>query len=137
MPENKPHQTKPAVIFQVRAAEQLSVELAEQRPDYLYVPADVMAEDFDLLAPFTEKGCVPVAVLPRVVTDSEAPRVQALLEGLFDRGVNEALCGNLGHIMPPPRFATSFRKAASQSASVPSPTTLTVIPAREVLSSSA
>lgn len=58
-----------------------------------------MAEDFDLLAPFTEKDCVPVAVLPRVVTDSEAPRVQALLEGLFDRGVNEALCGNLGHIM--------------------------------------
>jgi putative protease len=40
-----------------------------------------------------------VAVLPRVVTDSEAPQVLAMLEGLFDRGVNEALCGNLGHIM--------------------------------------
>lgn len=99
LPEGKPYGTKPAVIFQVREAEQLSAELAELRPDYLYVPADVMVEDFDLLAPFTEKGCVPVAVLPRVVTDSEAPRVQALLEDLFDRGVNEALCGNLGHIM--------------------------------------
>ena len=25
--------------------------------------------------------------------------VQAMLEGLFDRGVNECLCGNMGHIM--------------------------------------
>ncbi|HPS75288.1 MAG TPA: DUF3656 domain-containing protein [Oscillospiraceae bacterium] len=99
LPAGRPNVAQPAVIFQVRTAEQLSAELAEEKPDYLYVPLDVMIESFELLAPFTARGCVPVAVLPRVITDSEAPKVQAMLEGLFDRGVNEALCGNLGHIM--------------------------------------
>ncbi len=99
MPKGTPHPSEPAVIFQVRTADQMTQELADEKPDYLYVPADVMAENFSLLAPFTENGCTPVAVLPRVITDSETPEMLAILEGLFDKGVNEALCGNLGHIM--------------------------------------
>jgi len=98
-PRGTPHVTEPAVIFQVLTAEQISEELAEEKPDYIYVPMEVMAGNFEKLKPFLDNGCVPVAVMPRVVTDTEAPMVQAMLEGLFDRGVNEALCGNLGHIM--------------------------------------
>jgi putative protease len=98
-PRGTPHVTEPAVIFQVLTAEQISEELAAEKPDYIYVPMEVMAGNFEKLRPFLDNGCVPVAVMPRVVTDTEAPMVQAMLEGLFDRGVNEALCGNLGHIM--------------------------------------
>jgi putative protease len=99
LPRGTSSPAEPCTIFEIRTAEQLSPELAELRPAYIYVPMDVMAENFELLEPFRSSGCVPVAVLPRVVTDSEAPQVLAMLEGLFDRGVNEALCGNLGHIM--------------------------------------
>ena len=57
-----------------------------------------MHDSFDLIQMFRERGTVPVAVLPRVVTDSETKQVFTMLRGLFDRGINEALVGNLGHI---------------------------------------
>ena len=89
----------PAMIFQVLSAEQLTPELAALKPQYLYVPITVMNEYFDLLEPFEEHGTVPVAVLPRVITDDEEPNVREILEKLFDFGINEALVGNLGHAM--------------------------------------
>lgn len=99
IPKGTAHVGNPAIIFQVLTAEQLSEELAAEGPDYIYVPMEVMAGNYDRLRPFLDNGCKPVAVLPRIITDVEAPMVQAMLEGLFDRGVNECLCGNLGHIM--------------------------------------
>ncbi len=89
----------PAMIFQVLTAEQLTPELAALHPRYLYVPVTVMNEYFDLLEPFEEQGTIPVAVLPRVITDEEEPYVREMLEKLFDFGINEALVGNLGHAM--------------------------------------
>jgi putative protease len=99
MPVGTPCAQEPQAIFQVRTAEQLTPELAALEPGYVYVPADVMADNFSALEPFTAAGTVPVAVLPRVITDGESADVQKTLEKLFDLGVNEALCGNLGHIM--------------------------------------
>ncbi len=89
----------PAMIFQVLSGEQLTPELAALKPKYLYVPITVMNEYFDLLEPFEEQGTVPVAVLPRIITDNEEPYVKEMLEKLFDFGINEALVGNLGHAM--------------------------------------
>ncbi len=83
----------------MRTAEQLTPELAELKPDYLYAPAALMAERYELLLPFVNAGAVPVAVLPRVVTDEEARPLFATLQRLFDLGVNEALTGNLGQIV--------------------------------------
>jgi putative protease len=37
-------------------------------------------------------------VLPRVLTDDETEPVFAMLQQLYDKGVREALAGNLGHI---------------------------------------
>ena len=98
-PKGTPPGIDPAMIFQVLNAEQLTPELAALKPKYLYVPMTVMYEYFDLLEPFEEHGTVPVAVLPRVITDDEEPRVRETLEKLFDYGINEALVGNLGHAM--------------------------------------
>ena len=89
---------EPAAIFQVRSDDQLTPELAALHPDYLYVPVDVMAEHFDRVLPFINNGTHPVAVLPRVLTDDETEPVFAMLQQLYDKGVREALAGNLGHI---------------------------------------
>ena len=89
---------EPVAIFQVRSDDQLTPELAALHPDYLYVPVDVMAEHFDRVLPFINNGTHPVAVLPRVLTDDETEPVFAMLQQLYDKGVREALAGNLGHI---------------------------------------
>ena len=98
-PVNVPAITDPVKIFQVRTAEQLSPELAELKPDYIYAPALLMAEDFSIMRPFINNGVRIVAVLPRVITDDQMSTVYNALEKLFDYGVNEALAGNLGHVI--------------------------------------
>lgn len=97
-PVNVPAISDPARIYQVRTAEQLTPELAELKPDYIYFPAMDLAENFDPLRPFIDNGARPVAVMPRVITDDQSREVYAALEKLFDYGVNEALTGNLGHV---------------------------------------
>ena len=98
-PVGMPSVTDPVMIFQVLNSEQLSPELAALKPNYIYVPLVLMEEHFDKLAPFVENGTIPVAVLPRVITDNDVKGVYDALVRLFDRGVNEALVGNLGHAM--------------------------------------
>ena len=98
-PKGKLPTGDPAMIFQVLTEEQLSPELAALKPQYLYVPLTLMTEKLDLLRPFAEQGTIPVAVLPRVITDNEAAEVYDMLSRMFDQGVNEALVGNLGHAM--------------------------------------
>ena len=97
-PVNVPAISDPTRIYQVRTAEQLTPELAELKPDYIYFPAMELAENFDPLRPFIDNGARPVAVMPRVITDDQSREVYAALEKLFDYGVNEALTGNLGHV---------------------------------------
>ncbi len=98
LPGAAPAPEKPVWIFQVRTAEQLSDELCALRPDYLYVPAMVLAEDLAPVQPFIDNGTKVVAVLPRVVTDSEQAAVCEALKKLAAAGVDEALVGNLGHV---------------------------------------
>lgn len=99
MPKNVATLADPKLIIQVRTAEQLSRELADLRPAYIYVPAQIMAENPKLVLPFVEKGSVPVAVLPRIINDTQMKEVYATLQKLFDYGVNEALVGNLGQVV--------------------------------------
>lgn len=99
-PKNVATVADPKLIIQVRTAEQLSRELADLRPAYIYVPAQIMAEQPKLVLPFVEKGSVPVAVLPRIINDTQMREMYATLQRLFDYGVNEALVGNLGQVVP-------------------------------------
>ena len=98
-PKNVATVSDPKLIIQVRTAEQLTRELADLRPAYIYVPAQIMADNPKLVLPFVEKGSVPVAVLPRVINDEQMKEVYPLLQKLFDYGVNEALVGNLGQVV--------------------------------------
>ena len=99
MPKNVPTVADPKLIFQVRTEEQLTKELADLRPAYIYVPAMIMAEQPKLVLPFVEKGAVPVAVLPRIINERQMKEVYTTLQRLFDYGVNEALVGNLGQVV--------------------------------------
>ncbi len=98
LPKNIAAIADPKMIFQVRTEDQLSEELAALKPDYLYVPVFLMNEQFPLLRPFLDSGTVPVAVLPRVISDDQVQQVVTALRSLHQQGVREALVGNLGHI---------------------------------------
>jgi U32 family peptidase len=98
MPTGQSAVTDPVMIYQVRTEEQLTEELAETKPDYIYIPVKLMYDRFDLAQLFIDQGAIPVAVLPRVITDDEVNKLFSMLRELFDRGINEALVGNIGHI---------------------------------------
>ena len=89
---------RPKTIFQVSALYQLTRELASFKPDYIYVPLEILVNDPAAVIPFAENGAVPVAVLPRVITDDQIPPVQEMLKRASKMGVEQALVGNLGHI---------------------------------------
>lgn len=88
----------PVTIYHVLKAEQLSPELAELSPDYIYVPLTELYEHFEAVRPFTERGCGVVAVLPRVITDDRKNDIVSMLKKLRSLGVREALVGNIGHV---------------------------------------
>lgn len=88
----------PRMIFQVLTADQLTEELAELRPAYLYVPLEVLYKDPHCADMFIEKGATVAAVLPRIITDDQVPEVAKMLQEVRQAGIDEALVGNLGHI---------------------------------------
>lgn len=89
---------KPKKIFQVCAEYQLTRELAALEPDYIYVPLEILVNNPAAVVPFAENGAVPVAVLPRVITDDQTAEVKEMLLRAEKMGVEQALVGNLGHI---------------------------------------
>lgn len=87
-----------ALIFETLLPEQLTPELAALRPDYLYVPADIIASESARLEPFIREGVPVAAVLPRVIHDRELTQTASLLRSVRALGVTEAVCANLGHV---------------------------------------
>lgn len=99
MPQNVKALKDPCFIFQVANEEQLAEELAELSPAYLYVPLEVLCSGMEKTKPFTDRGTRLVVVLPRVIADEQVEDVTGKLEALKEQGVEEALCGNIGHIL--------------------------------------
>ncbi len=89
---------RPKLIMQVSTAEQLSPALSELKPDYIYVPLECLVREPEAVLPFVREGAVPVAVLPRVITDSDTDEIAEMLSKVKKMGVDEALIGNMGHI---------------------------------------
>ncbi len=98
MPEKVGTIQDPYYIFQVLSAEQMTEELAAMKPRYLYAPLEVLCSDFDKTVPFLREDCRIAAVLPRVITDDCMQEISEKLKTLRSRGVEEAVCGNIGHI---------------------------------------
>ena len=89
----------PKMIFQVSSAEQLTEQLAQLKPDYLYVPLEILANEPKALLPFAQEGITPVAVLPRVIFDGgQDEKTAEMLRRVYAMGVRQALVGNMGHV---------------------------------------
>lgn len=86
------------VCVEVLSASQLSPELAELAPDYLYIPLTEIPEAAPALDMFTRRGTAVAAVLPRVIHDNELAEIGRLLQRARAVGVTQALVGNLGHV---------------------------------------
>ena len=97
-PTGSPWAESLKLIVQVAREEQLTEALAETEPDFLYVPAELLAAGATNLEHFRRRGAAVVAVLPRVVTEAEMPVLAELLETVKTMGVRQALVGNLAMI---------------------------------------
>ena len=89
----------PSLIFQVSREEQMSPDLAAMKPDWLYVPAEILAAGPASLEYFRREGTRIAAVMPPIVSDEEMPVIRELLAALRAMGIREALTGNVG-LMP-------------------------------------
>lgn len=87
---------EPVFTFRFRQADQMTREMAALKPACVYAPLELLARESSLLIPFTEQGCIPVAVLPPVIgSDKERREMDALLEKIRARGVYEVLAPRL------------------------------------------
>lgn len=99
VPQSKAVGDKPVTIFQVLTVDQMTKELAELEPEYIYIPMEVLHNHPGCQEIFVENGSTPVVVLPRVITDTQIPEVAEMLKGIYEQGVREALVGNIGHVL--------------------------------------
>jgi len=96
-PESKAEILETKTIVEVREREQLTRELAELKPDYIYLPLKY-AHETELLRPFKEHGAIAVAVVPPIVHDFELKEIVEAIKRTRDSGVDEAIVSNFGHI---------------------------------------
>ena len=91
--------TSPVLTVQVTTREQITGKLLKKAPDVLYVPLHLLAEDPEFCRELTKRVNV-CAALPRIVHDGEIPKLQGDLKTVRSLGVQEALVGNLGLLLP-------------------------------------
>ncbi len=89
----------PELTVQVTDREQITARLIAMQPALLYVPVHILAADLNFCRELASRVKVCV-VLPRIVHDSELPRLRMQLLDLRRMGVKEALVGNLGLMLP-------------------------------------
>ena len=88
----------PAFTVQVTTREQITGRLLKMAPAVVYVPLHLLTQD-TWTAMLAQKARV-CAVLPRIVHDSEIPKLKDHLRSLRELGIREALVGNLGLLIP-------------------------------------
>ena len=89
----------PAPVVQVTTREQITDKLLKLRPDALYVPLHILAEDPIFCHELSRRVKV-AAVLPRIVHDHELERLHRDMRTVREMGVRDALVGNLGLLGP-------------------------------------
>lgn len=98
-PEDAGEPGPPKLIVHLRSAQQLSRELADCKPDYLYLPLEDLASNPKPLAAFAAAGVTPVAVLPPVLPPDQGEELRRMLLEVRDMGVKEVLADNMGQVL--------------------------------------
>ena len=89
----------PELTVQVTTREQVTGKLLRSNPRVLYVPLHLLAQDLAWCRQLCDQVHV-CAVLPRIVHDSEISRLKEQLRLVRGQGVDDALVGNLGLLIP-------------------------------------
>ncbi len=89
----------PGLTVQVTTKEQITERLLKMKPQVLYVPLHILALDPVYCHELARLVSV-AAVLPRIVHDSELPRLKEDMRLVRSMGVREVLVGNLGLMIP-------------------------------------
>lgn len=87
---------EPVVTVSLRSAGQLTFELQKLKPALVYLPADEIAQNPEVVKDSIRRGAPVAASLPRVCFDRELPQLAQCLEQAKSLGVTQALVGNLG-----------------------------------------
>ena len=98
-PRHPGNHRHPELTVQVTTREQITGRLLKSAPAVLYVPLHILAQDSAFCAELVRK-CNVCAVLPRIVHDGELPNLRRDLLLVKSFGVEEALVGNLGLLLP-------------------------------------
>ncbi len=99
LPHLSGNHNSPELTIQVTAKEQVTGRMLKMQPAVLYIPVHLLAEDPGWCQQLCSKVHV-CAVLPRILHDGELSKLKQNLFALKSLGVNEALVGNLGHLIP-------------------------------------
>jgi len=91
--------TPPEMTVQVTAREQITPRLLQFGASVLYVPLHILVSDGELCRELTRHTAV-CAVLPRIVHDKDLPKLRQDLLLVKQFGVQEALIGNVGLLLP-------------------------------------
>ncbi len=99
IPHYKGLSTPPELTVQVTTREQITPKLLKTKLSVLYVPLHLLCEDPKFCQDLVGQVTV-CAVLPRIVHDGEFPKLRQDLLAVKDLGVEEALIGNVGLLLP-------------------------------------
>ena len=84
---------------QLMRLSQLSSELIELEPNFIYIPISKI--DFEsplIMAMMDSKKITPAITLPHIIHDSEKKNISDMLRSAAQNGINDVLLGNLGQI---------------------------------------
>ena len=89
----------PVLTVQVTNKEQITDRMLRMRPQVLYVPLHILAED-PVYCHELARIVNVAAVLPRIVHDGEMEQLKERMRLVRSMGVKEVLVGNLGLLLP-------------------------------------
>jgi putative protease len=83
---------------QVRSLKQVTASMHHMMPVCLYFPLECLETEMDLLEPLLVANMPLCPVLPRIYTDAEQGKIEALLKQASEIGISHVLVGNLGQV---------------------------------------
>lgn len=87
---------KPGYIYSFRTLSQVSPDILDLKPDYIYLPLQEISDNADVIGSLIRKGVRIAAVLPRIAFDSEWEKLLGRLKKAKSAGVRELVCTNIG-----------------------------------------
>jgi len=89
----------PVCTVSVLSMDQVSRQMLDLRPEILYIPLIEAAKEMQRVVEMQTSGQRIGLILPRVITPGQEEDLITMLTRFHLAGVEEALCGNLGHVI--------------------------------------